>query len=103
MDKVGKQIPWGEAIDLVEQLQLDMGSHLFMSMAGWSYPMSQHELTGALLMARVVNATQEPGAKPFVWEWPWHESSADEAVSKEERDSSRSTLSANSAFAQVRT
>lgn len=100
---MGKEIEWGEAVDLVEQLQLDMGSHLFMSLVGWSYPMTRSELATVLLTARVFNALKGKDDPPFAWEWPWPETPAADAVTDDERAKATSTLKANSAFGQLRT
>ena len=87
----------------MEQLQLDMGSRLFMSLAGWSYPMSRAELAGALLTARVFNALKGKDDPPLAWEWPWPEKPAADAVTDEERVNAKSMLKAHSAFGQLRT
>lgn len=90
-------------MDLVEQLQLDMGTHFYMSLAGFEYPMSRHEMASTALWTRFVNVTQAEGAPPFKWGWPWPETHDADAVTVEEREASRTTLKAHSAFGQIRT
>lgn len=103
LSQVGEEIPWDEAVDLVEQLQLDMGSRLFMSMMGWSYPMSRADFAGAVLTSRVANALQAQDAKPFPWEWPWPDTPPADAATDEERAQAKTVLKAHSAFGQIRT
>lgn len=99
---VGKKLPWGEAVDLVDQLRLDMGSHLFMSIAGWSYPMSRDSLLNTLLTVRVINALKSDDAPAFTWDWPWPDVPDEDAVTEEERTHQKNVLKANSAFGQLR-
>jgi len=92
-----------EAVDLVEQLQLDLGSHLSMSIAGWNYPMDRQSLYTAALLATVKNLMRADGEEPFVPDWPWPDEPDADAVSDEERNAYRVKLAARSAFGQIRT
>lgn len=97
-------MPAWEAVDLCEQLLLDMGSHLYASVSGWSYPMNRGEMHGTALLARVINATAGPKDKPWLPDWPWpDESKVAESVTDEERAALKALLNSRSAFGQKRT
>lgn len=87
----------------MNQLQLDMGSHLSMSMAGWTHPMDRQSLYTAALLAQVKNMLRAEGEEPFVPDWPWPEEPDADAVTDEERKAYRQKLAAHSAFGQIRT
>lgn len=89
-------------MDLVEQLQKDMGTHLFMSLMGWSYPMSRNDFATAILTNRVANALKGADDKPFPWDWPWPEETAADDATEEERSHAKTILKAHSAFSQIR-
>lgn len=92
-----------EAVDLLEQLLLDMGSHLSASVAGWSFPMSRSEMYDAALLATVINITKGKGDKRFLPDWPWSDKPKAEDVTPEERTVLRAQLQSKSAFGQKRT
>lgn len=90
-------------MDLCEQLLLDMGSRLSMSVNGWAFPMSRDGLYLAGLMARVVGVTRGKDEKPFTPDWPWPDEPKAEDVSPAERAVLVSRLRSRSAFGQKRT
>ena len=47
-----------EAVDLIEQLLLDMGSHTAASIDGWAYPMTRGEMFDNALLTIVANMTR---------------------------------------------
>ena len=97
-------MPLWEAVDLCEQLLLDMGSHLYASASEWSYPMTRQEMFTTALLARVINATAGKGDKPWLPDWPWpDESNVAESVTDEERARLKALLNSRSAFGQKRT
>ncbi len=55
LDDVGDTITWGEAVDLVEELQRDTGSHLFASIAGYKWAASMADIATILLANRAIN------------------------------------------------
>jgi hypothetical protein len=87
----------------VQQLQLDIGSHLSMSMAGWTHPMDRQALYAAALLAQVKNMLRSEGEEPFVPDWPWPEEPDADAVTDDERKAYQQKLAARSAFGQIRT
>lgn len=96
-------MPAWEAVDLVEQLLLDIGSHLSASMSGWSFPMGRQELHLMGLLARVMNVTRGKDEKPFMPDWPWPAEPKAEDVTPEERARLKALLNSRSAFGQKRT
>jgi len=96
-------VPVWEAVDLCEQLLLDIGSHLSASMAGWKYPMSRGDLNLMGLLTRVMSATRGKDEKPFMPDWPWPDEPKAEDVTPAERIALKKQLRARSAFGQKRT
>lgn len=94
---------YGEALHLVSELQKDQGSHLFASLAGWSYPMSRQEMYSAALLSRVANALRGEKEEPFRVDWPWPDEDHAPEITDEERAAYKAQLNAHSAFAQKRT
>lgn len=103
MEEIGRSVSFREAVHLVAGLQQDQGSHLFASMAGWSYPMSRQELYLGGLLQTVSNALRDEKAEPMRLEWPWPSEDKAPEVSDEERATLKAQLNAASAFAQKRT
>lgn len=96
--EIGKSLGYGEAVDLVEQLLHEQGSHVSMSLHGWDYPASRSDIQLMAVFAKLVNMNQPEGSTPFSPAWPWP-SEADEAeVSADELAESKAILAANSAF-----
>lgn len=87
----------------MEQLQLDIGSHLSMSLNGWTHPLDRQGLYTAALLAQVKNMLRSEGDDPFVPDWPWPQEPDEEAVTDEERAALKAQLQATSAFGQIRT
>lgn len=96
-------VSYREALDLVEQLQLDLGSHLAMSLAGWKYPAGRDQLYLAGIMARLMNVTRGKDEKPFSQDWPWPDEPRADDVTDTERAELKTQLKAKSAFGQLRT
>lgn len=96
---MGVEFSWGEAIAFVNRLRLDMGSHIFASLAGWAWPASYGELVGALHYAAFlsVHTDEKKGRAPVV-PFPWSASGADEVVTAEERRVAEEYLAARSAI-----
>lgn len=78
-----------------------MDSHFVMSVQGWKYPMSRHELYAASTLARVVGATRGKGEKPLELDLPWDGDNTPD-VTHEERQALTDQLRARSAFGQKR-
>ncbi|MDJ0321657.1 hypothetical protein [Pseudarthrobacter sp. PS3-L1] len=87
---------------MIEGLTLELDSHLSMSMLGWKYPASRHEIYDAITAARVVGATLGKNEKPLVLDLPWDTAKAADSVTPEEREALAKKLRARSAFAQKR-
>ena len=81
----------------------DMGSHLFASINGWSYPMDRQEMYSIALLSRVIAVTRGKDEKPFVPDWPWSAEPEAEDVTPEERAALVAKLRSKSAFGQKRT
>lgn len=96
-------MPLWEAVDLCEQLMLDMGSHLSASVAKWSYPMDRADMYATALLTRVIGVTAGKGEKPFRPEWPWDAEPKPEDVTPDERAALVALLKSKSAFGQKRT
>lgn len=96
-------MPAWEAVDLAEQLLLDMGSHLYASIQGWKFPMDRQEMHSVALLARVIGATANKGDKPWIPEWPWPDDPKADDVTPEERAALKARLKSKSAFGQKRT
>jgi hypothetical protein len=79
-----------------------MDSHFVMSVQGWKYPISRHELYAAATLARVVGVTRGKGEKPLELDLPWDGDGTPD-VTDEERTALTQQLRARSAFAQKRT
>lgn len=94
-----------EAIDLIDRLRTEMGSHLFASMSGWSFAMDRQSFYSALLLTKVHNALSSKGDAPLRLPWPWDEQETPEAekVTVEERQQLAAELKQSSAFGQLRT
>lgn len=80
-----------------------MGSRLFMSISGWSYPMSRADMYAVALLSRVINVTRGKDEKPFLPDWPWPDEPKAEDVTPEERAALVASLKSRSAFGQKRT
>ncbi|MGL3804722.1 hypothetical protein ACSYDW_01355 [Paeniglutamicibacter sp. R2-26] len=89
---------YGEAVHLVEQLQLDHGSHLTMSINNWTYPASRMDLYQMATFAKLVNIHKNEDDPIFTLEWPWPSENAVPEVTAEERADARADLARNSAF-----
>lgn len=85
------------------QLQLDIGSHLSMSVAGWSHPMDRQTFYTAALLSQVKNMLRGEKEEPFTPDWPWPDEEEAPDVTAEERAVLEARLRASSALAQIRT
>ena len=79
----------------------EMDSHFVMSLQGWTYPISRHELYAAATFARVVAVTRGKGEPDLELEFPWDGTQAPD-VTPEERQALTEQLRARSAFGQKR-
>lgn len=82
-DDVGDKVSWGEAIDLVEGLRTEFGTHIFTAEAGWSFPAGYGDLMAALNHRAYLQVNFESGADGVPL--PWTISTGQEVVSAEER------------------
>ena len=96
-------MPGWEAVDLIEQLLLDMGSHTAASIDGWAYPMTRGEMFDNALLTIVANMTRGKDTQPYVPDWPWPEQPKADDVTPEERTALKAHLQSKSAFGQKRT
>jgi len=103
VEEIGQGVSFREAAHLIAGLQHDQGSHLFASLAGWSYPMSRQEFYAGVLLQTVSNALRGEKDEPMRLDWPWPDEDQTPDVSDEERAELRAQLNAASAFAQKRT
>lgn len=101
---MGRSIPYGEAILLVNELLKEQGSHFFAAMAEWNFPLSRSEFYLAGLFSRVVNISRGERDEPLVIDWPWDKPAETEPeVSDDERSVLIARLRASSAIRGVRT
>lgn len=98
LDDVGLTVPFGEAIDLVNELQREWGSHLSAAIAEWSFPATYGEIVGAMHLETVLNQFRKEGSKPSTVLMPWPDKSAAPKVSPEEFAELSRQLEARSAF-----
>ncbi|WP_420179689.1 hypothetical protein [Paenarthrobacter sp. TA1.8] len=96
-------MPVWEAVELAEQIALDMGSRLFAALAGWSFPMTRGEMMATASFTREFNANRDKDTPPFVPDWPWPTEAPVEEVTPEERARAEAQLRQYSAFGQIRT
>lgn len=102
MEEIGQGVSFREAVHLIAGLQQDQGSHLFASLAGWSYPMSRQEMYAGVLLQTVSDALRGEKDEPLRLDWPWPDEDQAPGVSDEERAVLRAQLNASSTFAQKR-
>ena len=53
LDDLGERISWPEAFDLINRLQVEMGTHTHASVAGWDHPATYGEMLQQRLTQRV--------------------------------------------------
>lgn len=98
-DAAGVDFSWGEAVALVNRLRADMGTHLFASLAGWSWAASYGDVVSALHYAAFLAAhTDESKGKAPSVPFPWAAEGAAEVVSAEERRVAEEYLAERSAI-----
>lgn len=72
-DDIGDTVSFGEAIDLIDELAVEMGTHLQASMDGWQWPASWSEINQAQLTEAYFNVHRDEKKRPqpFVVPMPW--------------------------------
>lgn len=95
---VGHSIRFGEAVDLVDQLHLEMGSHLNASIGKWGWAATWGEMIAARHAEWYINAHREEGTPVVELPMPWPKTPVEEDVTDEERETLRASLRARSAF-----
>jgi len=53
LDDIGESISWDETVDLVNQLQVEMGTHTHASTQGWEFPATYGEIVQQRLTQRI--------------------------------------------------
>ena len=82
---IGGQIPWDEAVDLVEQLGRHPGSHYWSSKQGFTRVTDWIELSSMLTAQTAMNLTREKGSEPVRLPIPVRDP-AEVVIDPEERD-----------------
>lgn len=98
---IGRKCTYGEALDLVDQLQLDTGSHISAELSGWLFPASYGELMAGLHAQAYINVHRDvkKHPNPFAGWSPLPGDKSERAdVTPEEREMLRQSLIARSAF-----
>lgn len=98
LDDVGLTIPFGEAIDLVNELKREWGSHLNAAIAEWDFPATYGEIIGAMHLESALNQFRAEGSKPATVLKPWRDKDAAPKVTAEEFAVLALQLEARSAF-----
>ena len=96
IDEIGKSIRYGEAIDLVEELQREVGSHLSADIAGWEIAATYGDLLALFRTEAYLSVHHDPKKPPVEMLRPWSDGQAD--VSPEERARLKAILVASSPF-----
>jgi len=98
-------VSYPEAIDLVNELRREWGTHVHANLQGWAFVASYGEVIGALHASAFINANRDPKQTPDPIDLPMPFSSTDaaEEVTSEELADLRARLRARSAFAENRT
>lgn len=101
MDEVGRSISFREAIDLVDELRREFGSHLNAHLNGWDFAAGYGEVMAAVHANSFmnVNRDEKKQREPFELPLPWSSSQKQEQVTPEERAVLRASLLRRSAFA----
>lgn len=89
---------FAEAIDLVDELERNVGSHYMASVNNWSLVAGYGELMTALHLGAFVNSHRTEKQGPADVMLPWTVAKPAEQVSKAERDYLREQLLKRSAF-----
>jgi hypothetical protein len=97
LEDVGGRVTFGEAIDLVDQLIREAGTHTHASVNGWSFPMTNAERSAQIHALAFLNVHRDvkKHPKPFELPWPWPER---DAVTDDERKSLTAQLDRRSAL-----
>lgn len=101
IDDLGVVVSWREAIDLVNELIKETGSHLYAEQTGLRFAASQADLASILHAEAFVNANRDraKSPEPFRLPSPLIEAGG-EAVSDEELAEGRALLKKYSMFAE---
>lgn len=94
----------GEAIDLIDELQRELGSHLVADLAGWKFATTYGDLL-ALTHAEAfmnVNRDRKKQRTPIELFRPWESEAERAQVSPEERARLRAQLLERSAFRDMK-
>jgi hypothetical protein len=96
LDAMGADYTFGEALDLIHELQRDGRSHLLAELRGWEFVASEADVAAILHATRILNLHRGENAAPIHLPLPW--SDVDD-VSPEERAEYEAQLERRSAFA----
>jgi hypothetical protein len=94
---MGKSYSYGEAIDLINRLQLEYGTHVHAAVNSWGWPMTIGEIDQRIATTAFLNVyrDRQQHSEPFDAEWPWN---SVDAITPQERERYEKVLAANSAF-----
>lgn len=65
LDDIGEAYSWADAVAVVEQLKRDTGSHLWASLAGYSWAASMADVALILMATRKLNEGRAAGDPPI--------------------------------------
>jgi hypothetical protein len=98
LSEIGRSIPYREAIDLVDELEREIGSHYMAAKLGWSFAAGYGELMAGLHLSAFINANRDPKSTPVEVMLPWTVAEPEEQVSAAERAHLREQLRKRSAI-----
>lgn len=73
VDEIGESIPWREAIDLVDGLTNQDGTHTQAAVVGWRWPMTRADidLRSLRLLTMNIYRNEKEHPAPYELPWPW--------------------------------
>ena len=96
-DEVGASVRYGEAMDYVERLAHEFGTHTHAALSGWEWPATVADLMATSHVEAYYNVHRDPKKhpKPYSFARPWPDV---EVVDPELRAALDQQLEARSAF-----
>ena len=92
----GRSIPYGEAIDCVNELRSEFGTHLHAADAGWDFPASYGEVIALVQAQAFIAVHRDPKKPPVDLPTPWP--GAEPRFSPEEVEAAEKELRRRSAI-----